>query len=104
MQNEITTNGKLLDKYGSLNRRGYSKRMVLGYDRADIRAPGHRIKEWDYYLVMCGDFAVALTVADNSYMGLVSVAYCIRRRAVGADDKRDVVYAVWENRAAIHKR
>ena len=33
-----------------------------------------RIKEWDYYLVMNGQFALALTIADNSYMGLDSIS------------------------------
>ena len=33
-----------------------------------------RIKEWDYYLIYNKDFALALTIADNSYMGLVSAS------------------------------
>ena len=45
------------------------------YDRA--RHPGVRalrIKEWDYYCVTSGgDTVLALTIADNSYMGLDSV-------------------------------
>ncbi len=32
-----------------------------------------RIKEWDYYLVYNQTHALALTIADNSYMGLDSV-------------------------------
>ena len=49
--------------------------MLPAYSRADIRAGAHRIKEWDYYLVNNGRFAVALTVDDNGYMGLDSISF-----------------------------
>jgi hypothetical protein len=39
-----------------------------------IRAPKWRIKEWDYYLISNGRFALALTIDDNGYMGLDSVS------------------------------
>ncbi len=74
MQNEIREHGPLLDEQGKLRARGFSKRMVLAYDRAAIKAAKHRIKEWDYYLVTNDRFGVALTVADNAYMGLVSAS------------------------------
>ncbi len=70
MQHEITAAGPLLRQDGSLCERGYSKRMLLQYDRTAIKAGRMRIKEWDYYLVYNNRFGVALTVADNSYMGL----------------------------------
>ncbi|HAJ65309.1 MAG TPA: DUF2804 domain-containing protein, partial [Clostridiales bacterium] len=41
---------------------------------ADIRAGKLRIKEWDYYLISNGRFALALTIADNGYMGMDSVS------------------------------
>ena len=44
--------------------------MLLEYDRNDVKGHAMRIKEWDYYLVMNGQFALALTIADNSYVGL----------------------------------
>jgi hypothetical protein len=34
-----------------------------------------RIKEWDYYLISDGRRALALTISDNSYMGLESVSW-----------------------------
>lgn len=71
MQNEILTAAPLFDDKGRLAQRGYSKKMLLEYDRAAIKANKLRIKEWDYYLIMNDDFAVTMTVADNSYMGLV---------------------------------
>ena len=47
---------------------------VQEYRRADVKVSPLRIKEWDYYLVNNGKFALALTVADNGYMGLDSVS------------------------------
>ena len=43
--------GKLLDEHGHLCEAGYATSLVKEYDRRDIRAAAHRIKEWDYYLV-----------------------------------------------------
>ena len=34
-----------------------------------------RIKEWDYYLITDGHVGLALTIADNGYMGLDSVSF-----------------------------
>ena len=75
MQHEITTSAPLLDEKGNLREPGYAKRLLSIYRRADIKAPVARIKEWDYYLVANDHFAVALTIADNGYMGLDSVSF-----------------------------
>ena len=74
MQNEISDIGRLLDENGELTQKGYAKKLLLKYDRDNIKAKGYRIKEWDYYLVYNDDFGVALTIADNSYMALLSVS------------------------------
>lgn len=73
-QTEITTPGALLDGKGGLARPGFSRSLVQNYRRADVKVSPLRIKEWDYYLVNNGRFALALTVADNGYMGLDSVS------------------------------
>ena len=73
-QTEITVPGKLLDEKGNLTHPGYSRSLLQEYHRADVKASPLRIKEWDYYLVSNGRFALALTVADNGYMGLDSVS------------------------------
>ena len=73
-QHEITRAGPLLDREGNLREAGYAKKLLPVYDRNDIRGSTFRIKEWDYYLVMNGQFALALTIADNSYMGLDSIS------------------------------
>lgn len=74
MQHEITREIPLLDASGNLTEPGYAKKLLPIYRRADIKAPKTRIKEWDYYLVNNGRFALALTVDDNGYMGLDSIS------------------------------
>jgi hypothetical protein len=74
MQHEITEVSRLLDPRGRLAEPGWCRSPLPIYERGDIKAPGFRIKEWDYYLVTGPDFGLALTVADNSYMGLISVS------------------------------
>ncbi|MGN1400359.1 MAG: DUF2804 domain-containing protein [Bacillus sp. (in: firmicutes)] len=82
MQTEITEAGKLLNDRGELRKAGYARELLLTYDRSTVKAGFWRIKEWDYYLVSNRDFGVALTVADNSYMGLISVSFLDFRKAV----------------------
>jgi len=74
MQHEITKAHSLLDKNGKLIEPGYTKGLLMNYDRTTIKAKELRIKEWDYYLITCDQFAIALTIADNSYMGLDSIS------------------------------
>ena len=71
---EVTSVQKLLNVDGSLKEPGWSRQLYQIYDRADIKAPKFRIKEWDYYLVLCDDFALAFTVSDDGYIGLQSVS------------------------------
>ena len=75
MQHEITRRIPLLDASGNLTEAGYAKSLLPVYDRRKVRGGLTRLKEWDYYLVMNSRFALALTVADNSYMGLDSVSF-----------------------------
>lgn len=74
-QHEIKKTIPLLDKKGNLTEPGWSKKLLPVYNRSAIKAPAARIKEWDYYLVTNGHFAVALTIADNGYMGLDSISF-----------------------------
>ena len=67
--------GNLLDEYGNLAQAGYALSLVKKYDRDKIQANPFRIKEWDYYLIHNSHFGVALTVDDNSYMGLMSISF-----------------------------
>ncbi|MDU4891586.1 MAG: DUF2804 domain-containing protein [Clostridium sp.] len=75
MQNKIMEKARLLNERGELTNRGYATSLILDYSRKDIKAAGYRIKEWDYYLITNDDYGVALTIADNSYMALLSVSF-----------------------------
>ncbi|MDU6363479.1 MAG: DUF2804 domain-containing protein [Clostridium sp.] len=77
MQREIIENTKLLNEQGNLKQTGYSRSLILDYDRKDIKdikASSLRIKEWDYYLIYNDEYGIALTLADNSYMSLESIS------------------------------
>ncbi len=75
MKQIILNPGDLLNAQGQLNQSGYATRPVKTYDRAAIQSSKFRIKEWDYYLVYNSDFGIALTMADNGYMGLLSASF-----------------------------
>lgn len=75
MQYEIIKKQALLNEKGQLNEAGYAKDLILTYDRQKIKANPLRIKEWDYYLIGNNKYALALTIADNSYMGLDSLSF-----------------------------
>lgn len=81
MQHEITKRHPLLDDDGHLIETGYAKSLILDYDRKKIKANQLRIKEWDYYLICNGDFGIALTIDDNSYMALDSISFLDFRNA-----------------------
>jgi len=72
-QHRITAKHKLLDGNGHLIEPGYATSLLLDYKRKDIKAAGYRIKEWDYYYVGNSANAIAMTIADNSYLSLISV-------------------------------
>ncbi|WP_269141953.1 DUF2804 domain-containing protein [Lientehia hominis] len=66
--------GPLLNGRGELCQAGYATSLVKTYDRSRIKAGAMRIKEWDYYLIYNERYGVALTLDDNSYMGLASIS------------------------------
>ena len=66
--------GRLLDAKGNLVEAGYSTSLIKTYSRKDIKGNKLRIKEWDYYYVGDKEYGIALTIDDNSYMGLVSLS------------------------------
>ena len=74
MQKEIMNAGPLLNKDGNLAERGFSRKMLLEYDRNDVKAKKIRIKEWDYYLIHNNEYGICLTLDDNAYMSMESVS------------------------------
>lgn len=74
---EVTTAHPLLGSSGELTEPGWSRTLLQRYDRAMIKAPTWRIKEWDYYLVLADKFAGAFTISDDGYIGLLSVSLLV---------------------------
>ena len=70
----MLSKGPLLDEKGNLNEAGYAFSLVREYNRKQIKGLKTRIKEWDYYYIGDKEYGIALTIDDNSYMGLVSVS------------------------------
>ena len=72
---EVTKVHALLDRNGQLTEPGWSRQLIQKYSREAIKAPKFRIKEWDYYLVMTEEFAVAMTLSDLGYLGMISASF-----------------------------
>ncbi len=75
MQNEIKIPSKLFSETGDLLVKGYAKHNFFDYNKECLVTPKFKLKEWDYYYVGNEHYAVALTIADNGYMSLLSVSY-----------------------------
>ncbi len=73
MQHEITQKGFLLNPDGSLTEPGWAKSLVLDYNKQSVM-DARRLKEWDYYLINDDHYAVAFTLSDLSYLGMLSVS------------------------------
>ncbi len=84
MTQQRLTPGDLHDAQGHLQQCGWATAELRRYDRAAVRASALRIKEWDYYCIANDRFALALTVADNGYLGFLGVSWMdfTRRSAV----------------------
>ena len=74
-QHEILRSAPLLNASGDLAEPGWARSLLPVYRRSDIRVSPMRIKEWDYYLITDGHVGLALTIADNGYMGLDSISF-----------------------------
>lgn len=75
MSQQLLTEGNLLDEKGHLIQAGYATKPVRIYNRSAIKAAPYKIKEWDYYYIGNSDYGIALTIADNSYMSLISASF-----------------------------
>jgi hypothetical protein len=73
--------GDLLDAGGKLVERGWAAEEVRRYQRATIQSHPLRTKEWDYYCVLAKDYGLAVTVADNDYLGFLGVTWLDFRTA-----------------------
>lgn len=75
-ETEITEKGILLDQQGRITAAGWSRSMLLDYSRNAVPLWRRlwRLKEWDYYLFGNDRYQIALTLADNGYMGMASAS------------------------------
>ena len=73
-QHEITAPQRLLNAEGNIAEPGFAKKLYWQYDRADIKAPKIRIKEWDYYYIGNQDVGLCLTISDVGYVSSLSVS------------------------------
>lgn len=75
MQNEITVPVAIPDERGLIANPGWARSETMRYTRANVKAPWYRKKEWDYYLFTAKDWAVAFTISDLGYVGLLSASF-----------------------------
>lgn len=75
MQNEITAPVVIPDSNGRIPAPGWARTETMRYERRNIKAPWFRRKEWDYYLFTAKDWAVAFTISDLGYVGLLSASF-----------------------------
>ncbi len=70
----LLTQGPLLNQKGDLQEAGYAYSLVKDYSKKSVKGGLLRLKEWDYYYVGNAEYGIALTIANNSYMGMLSVS------------------------------
>lgn len=72
---EIKESRPLLDENGDLTHVGFARKLLPVYDKTKVKGGLMRLKEWDYYYIGNDHYGLAVTIADNSYMGLDSISF-----------------------------
>jgi len=75
MQNRMLAQGPLHRADGVLSETGFALAPIKDYDRRRLKAPRHRIKEWDDCLVMNAHCALGIRVSDEGWIGLDSLSF-----------------------------
>ncbi len=70
-QKEYTGSTPMLDEKGNLLSPGWARHMVFEYDRAKV-VPPIRSKEWDFYQISNGKYAIQISFANVSFGGYTS--------------------------------
>lgn len=73
MSHEITSKTELLTPAGELNVKGYAKKMNFIYNRICAKSFPFKLKEWNFYQFICGQYSLQLTLGHVSYMGQMAV-------------------------------
>lgn len=71
-QNEITKKTLLLNKHGVLNEPGYARSMNFIYNRDEARSFPWKLKEWDFYQFIKGDYVIQMTIGHLTYASTVT--------------------------------
>lgn len=74
---EVTNPQDLLSEQGTISEPGWARTSVWTYNRKNLPVPHVRMKEWDYYLVMNEQLAVAFTISDLGYLSMASVTFIL---------------------------
>lgn len=80
MQKEVTKKQNLLNEKGFLNQDGFSKKMIVPYNRENVKNK-KRLKEWDYYCVSDSEVFLCLTISDLSFAKVLSASVVDLRTA-----------------------
>ena len=66
-QKEITKKTLLLNHRGQLNEPGYATKMNFVYNRDKARSFPFKLKEWNFYQFIQGDYVIQMTIGHLSY-------------------------------------
>lgn len=86
------TEGPLHDQQGHLIETGWARGGLRQYSREAVTAPWYRLKEWDYYCVLGEEYGVSFVIADNGYMGLLSVTWLDLTRPGTVSESRMLMF------------
>lgn len=68
MQKQITEKSILLNKNGTLLTKGYATKMLVEYNREQVKKFPLKLKEWIFYQFIKDHYAVQLTIGHVSYV------------------------------------
>lgn len=68
MDNRITLKQDLLNDQGHIINPGYATEMLYDYNREKVRSNALRIKEWDFYQIMMGEWVLKMTIGNIGYV------------------------------------
>lgn len=67
-QVQITKPTQLLDRYGVLREPGYCTQMLYDYNRSCVAGHPFRLKEWDFYQIVLGEWVLQMVIGHVSYV------------------------------------
>ncbi|MHA1269780.1 MAG: DUF2804 domain-containing protein [Candidatus Helarchaeota archaeon] len=77
MNNEIINSSNLFDDDGNLIQKGWARRLILNYNKENIRVgtKSLRIKDWDCYCILNEKYSLTLIIADIGYFGMGTISW-----------------------------